>query len=208
MADAEGKVGPQVLGDGSRSPFRMSRDASQLNQDSHARYQEAVQRGGVFIASTGTGGVAPGTALSTTPPFILYNPPSSGVELVIWRARIGYVSGTLGAGTIVYASGVQTSAPSGGTALTPKNAKLGSGKATAATANQGGTITAPTILAPAFTLGAFLASTASVNPPLIDEVAGEFTVAPGAVFCMQGVTAAGSSPLVIFGVTWEEVPLI
>lgn len=208
MADAEGKVGPQVLADGARGPFRMSRDGSQINQDSHARYQEAVQRGNVFVASTAVAGVAPGTALSTTPPFILYNPPSSGVELVIWRARLGYVSGTLGAGTIVYASGVQTSAPSGGTAITPKNAKIGSGRATAATANQGGTITAPTILAPAFTLGAFLASTAAVNPPLIDEVAGEFSLAPGAVFCMQGVAAAGSSPLVLFGVTWEEVPLL
>lgn len=206
--DAEGKVGPQVLGDGVRGAFRMSRDGSQINQDSHARYQEAVQRGGVFVASTGVGGVAPGTVLSTTPPFILYNPPNSGVELVIWRARIGYVSGTLGGGTIVYASGVQTSAPSGGTGLTPKNAKIGSGKATAATANQGGTITAPTILAPAFTLGAFTAATAAVNPPLIDEVAGEFTVSPGNVFCMQGVAASGTSPLVIFGVTWEEVPLI
>lgn len=206
--DAEGKVGPQVLGEGSRGSFRMSRDGSQVNQDSHARYQEAVQRGSVFIASTGVGGVAPGTALSTTPPFILYNPPGSAVELVIWRARLGYVSGTLGGGTIVYASGVQTTAPSAGTALTPKNAKLTAGKATVATANQGGTITAPTILAPAFTLGAFVNTTAAVNPPLIDEVAGEFSVPPGAVFCMQGVAAAGTSPLVMFGITWEEVPLV
>jgi len=204
--DAEGKVGPQVLSDGADAPFRMSRDGSQVNQDSHARYQEAVQRGSVFVVSTQPAGVAPGTTLSTTPPLILYNPPASNVEMVIWRSRVSYVSGTLGAGSIVYATGPQATAP--GSALTPKNAKIGAGKATVAVASQGGTITAPTILAPAFTLGAWLASTAAIAPPLIDEIGGEFVLTPGNVFCMQGVTAAGSSPVVIFGLTWEEVPLI
>jgi hypothetical protein len=155
-------------------------------------------------------GVAPGTALSTTPPFCLYNPVNSGKNLVVLRTSLGYVSGTLGAGSLVYASNgaAQPSAPTTGTALVVSINLLGSGGGGVGKAFQGSTLAAaPLIIRPTYTLGAFLATTAAINPPLLDEVAGEFIVSPGGVFVMQAVAAAGTTPLMLFGCSWEEVPV-
>lgn len=205
----EGRVGPQVLSDGAQQVPRMGKDGAFAAQDAHARYQEAVYRGGVYSSCTAAAGVAPGTALGTTPPFALYNPTASGKNLVILRTSLGYVSGTLGAGTIMYAKwSPQVASPTGGTAGVVQSNLLGGGSAGSGLVFSGSTLSgSPLVLRPAFTLGAFLASTASINPPLVDEVAGEFIVSPGGVFVMQGITAAGASPLVLFGCSWEEIPV-
>jgi hypothetical protein len=67
----------------------------------------------------------------------------------------------------------------------------------------------PTILRPAFSTSAFLATTA-IAPftQFKDDLQGEFIIQPGTVLVLQGVAAAGTSPLVIFSVTWEEVTIV
>lgn len=159
----------------------------------------------IGIVSIAKTGVAPGTDLTTTPPLALHNPSTSGVNLAIIRTSLGYVSGTLGAGSIVYAYAEQTTTPSGGTALTEQCGLLG-GTAPIGNGYTGSTIAAAgTILRPAYILGASLASTAYAPDKLVDEVAGTIVVPPGYVFVMQGVAAAGSSPLVIMSITWEQI---
>ncbi len=199
----EGKVGPVVLTDGASPTLRMTKDGALVAQDVHSRYHEAVYRGGVFTVSTAVAGVAPGTVLSTTPPFIVYNPATSGKNLVILQTAVGYVSGTLGGGTIVYAGGV--SVQPGATILTPRSALIGGASATVSVCSQGGTVTLPTIIRPAYTVGAWTAATAAINPVLKDQLDGEFIIIPGSAFVMQGVMAAGSTPLMLFSATWEEV---
>jgi hypothetical protein len=205
----EGRVGVQTLQDGAQQPPRIGHAGEIIVDDVHGRNYESVYRGGVFVASTAVAGVAPGTALSTTPPFILYNPTANTKNLAIRKTSVGYVSGTLGAGTIVYATSAQAAAPTGGTAITPKNCLLGNGASSSAFAYSGSTLSAtPSIVRPsAFNFGAFLATTAAINPPLIEEVADEFLLTPGNVFVMAGVAAAGTSPLVLLSATWEEVPV-
>jgi hypothetical protein len=197
---------------GARTLARGDHSGALVTQDAHARYQEAVLQGRVFSGATASSGVAPGTAVGATAAFALYNPPSSGVQLVIWKLSVGYVSGTLGAGTIIGVSNTNTQgAAVTGTAITIVNALLGGGVGSA----RGlpfTTATVPTTgqnnLRPLWNMGAALASTAlgiSAAESAL-EIAGEFIVGPGATFSLQGVAAGGSSPLVIFGCTWEELP--
>lgn len=215
----EGRVGPAYALDGNENEGRLTRDSAWVVQEMHGRYTESVYRGGananmkggVFSAATGAAGVAPGTALGTAPPLALWNPLNSGVIVSLIDASLGYISGTLGAGTIVLAGGIagqaqQTTTPSGGTALTSANNYLG-GAAGAGKAFQGSTIAiTPTVLRPVFTLGAYLATTAWPGIAVEVPLEGKIQIPPGGIVCLQGISAAGSTPLVSLGLTWEEFP--
>jgi hypothetical protein len=166
-------------------------------------FKRASQRD-LFAASTAVAGVAPGTALSTTPPFALWNPTGSKVALVLLDARCGFVSGTLGAGTLVYASHAQAAAPTGGTELTVRPTSLGNANTPVARAFQGSTLSGtPVILRPCLVL----AGSAPFVPVPKDYVEGDIVVAPGQALVLQAVAAAGTSPLVLLAATWVEVNL-
>ena len=145
------------------------------------RYYEQTRRGRVFTVTTAVAGVAPGTALSTTPPMALHNlgAGAPAVDLSIIQVTIGYISGTLGAGTICYAQVSDAAVPAGGTVLTPISNYLGRVEDTEATGHQGSTVDAlPTLIRPAFVLGAFLATTAALVAPLVDDVDGSIIIPP------------------------------
>lgn len=205
------RVGQIYAGDGARVSPRASKEGALLSTDLGTRYGEAVSRDQVFTACTGITGIAPGTVLSTTPPLILYNPVGSNRNLEVIRSSCGYVSGTLGAGSLVYAgpSVAQPNAPTGGVALTAVCGRLGGAdSASVAVVLQGATLNAvPRILRPAFMLGAALATTAAFPVDASDRVMGEYVVAPGNFICLAGIAAAGSLPLVLLGFGWREAPL-
>lgn len=203
-----GDVGPQTLTDGVQAPFRLGKSGETIVQELHGRYYEAVKRGNVYVASTAGAGVAPGTVLSTTPPFTIYNPAGSGVDLVLMQAWLAYISGTLGAGALVWAvnNSPQQAAPTGGTVLTPINAllssNLGRGKAF-----QGSTLAAaPTIFRPFCSLGASLATTAVQPWQAYEPTDGAIVIPQGCSASLQAIAAAGSTPLVLLSAAWEEVP--
>lgn len=207
--ELQGKVGPQVAADAAYTTIRTGRAGEVVVQDAHARHYEAVKRGNVFHAGTGAAGTAPGTVLSTTAAFTVYNPAGSGKDLVILSAQMGYLSGTIGAGLVVYAANNNpiAAAVAPGTALIPMNALLG-GAAGVGKAFTAATVPAtPTILRPAWSLTAILASTAVGIYQCVDNVDGAIVVAPGCAISLEGIAAAGSTPLVLFGMTWEEVPV-
>ena len=194
-------------GDGNSGEVRLSNELELLVAHGRGKYAQAVKSGTVYIASIGVAGVAPGTALSTTPPISIHNPDDSGVLLSILRVAIGYVSGTLGAGLLAYAQATDAAAPTGGTALTPVNAKLGNTSVGHANCGTGHTVDAtPTIIrASGISLGASLASTAELPVMVRDDLDGEIMVMEGKTFVVQGVAAAGSSPLIIISVTYQEI---
>jgi hypothetical protein len=181
--------------------------AAQEVVQKHGKYYNPANEGRLFHAATAVTGVAPGTSLSTTAAFALHNPSTSGVNLVVQKVSMGYISGTLGAGTIFLAANQEpvTTAPSG-TAIVPVPAGL------LAVTAQGRpmttvTVVAPTVLRPLWSLQASLASTAVAPWKMEEDIDGEIIVKPGTTLIMHGVTAAGSSPLVAFGCTWEEVAI-
>ena len=158
-----------------------------------------------FSAQNGTGGVAHGTAITTTPPLILHNPAGSGVILKVIESRFSRVSGTLGAGTVVYASNAQPGAPSPvGTTLSTPSALLGYSATSAGKAYQGGTLAAlPTLVRPGIAVNGNPSGVQLVR----DCVEGTLDVMPGNALSVCFVGTAGTSPLVIFGLVWEEAPV-
>lgn len=207
MAAGEGRVGYKKAVNGVTDTIRLATDTAQMVSAAHHANVEAALTQKAMLACTGASGVAPGTALSTTPPFTLYNPQGSGVYLAVVKILLGYISGTLGKGSLVLAGNPSLSqaAPTGGTALTVQNALLGytAGKGLA---YQGATLAAtPTLLLPVFTLGAWVGSADTVL--LLESLLnGSVVLAPGTSLSLQGIAAAGSSPLVLLGMLWEEVP--
>ena len=204
----KGLVGKALAGSGTEKMVRLTKTCGMATAELHGDYNEAALAGQFYTISNAVGGVAPGTALSTTPPICLHNPLTSGKYISIVKTAVGYVSGTLGAGSIVYATVAQTSSPTTGSSLTPVNHFIG-GQAGQAKGYTGSTISAAgTILKPAYSMGAALATTATFQSLAVDFVDGAIIIPPGYVFVMQGVAAAGSSPLVIMSISYEELDII
>lgn len=208
----EFRVGTQALAEGTQVPPRLGHQGDVVTSDGHARYYEIAYRttlgeAASFMASTSTAGVAPGTVLSTTPPFALWNPPSSGKNLYILRTTLGYVSGTLGLGQLWYASvAPQATKPTTGTVLTNTSSAIGYLGSGAGQAFQGATLQAtPVALRPsAFNWGPYAGAGATLSPSWSEEIAGSILVMPGNAFVMQAVAGAGTTPLMTFGCEWGE----
>lgn len=195
-------------GDGAPGAIRGSRTGCQVTTQGHGGYTEPATRGGIMEATTAVAGVAPGTALTTTPPMALWNPPSSGKNLAILKSYMGYISGTLGGGTLVYAVvPAQTTVPTSGTELVPQCSLIGSPRGVGRVF-QGSTLSAvPTILRPAFVLGSFVGTAVAPPDPALDLVDGSIIVAPGTVLCLQAIAGAGTTPLVLLSLIYEELPI-
>lgn len=176
------------------------------------RYYDLVARGLVYGGETAVAGVAPGTVVGTTSPITLFNPTTSKKKLVVLKTSLGYLSGTLGAGAILYVVNISPKAADvTGTAIVVVNLLLGNAR------NDGGNVgqlfttatlpATPTIIRPAFNLDASLATSVVGREKLVDEVDGEFQLLPGTALSMEGVAAAGTTPLVLLGMVWAEIPL-
>lgn len=172
---------------------------------SHGKYHDAVLRGRCYSAGTAASGVAPGTSIGTTAAFSIYNPLGSGYNLHILRATLGYVSGTLGAGVIHWVANTNpAAAATTGTAITAVNNLLGGAACVARPFTTATLPASPTVVRPFASLGASLASTAVQPWQIVEDVDSEFVVTPGCTLSLEGTTASGSTPLLVFGVTWEE----
>lgn len=209
--DIKGIVGNKKdgVGDGSTMEPRLGKTGEVLTGKAHGGYYEGASRGFTFIVNTAVAGVAPGTVLSTTPPLALWNPPASGILIVINKLWMGYISGTLGAGHVILAQVAQTTTPSGGTTLTPVSTIIGNLTKPRASAFQGSTVAAtPTIVrSTGIILSAFAGGASQPQQPTLDDMGGEIVLAPGNCAVLQGQAGAGTSPLVTLGFGWEEVPL-
>lgn len=210
MALFHGKVGLQRLRDGAEAVLRLSPRGALIVSQGGSTFQEAVRNGNCYVCETAVAGVDHGQSVATTHAFSLYNPVGSGVNLVVWRAAMGYVSGTIGAGLVNYVGPTagNTTAVSG-TAIVPVNCLLNKAGAGSALPKTTATVPAnPLILRPFCGLGASLASTAVQPWVITDNVDGEFVVAPGGYLSLQGIAASGTTPRVLFSMTYEEVPII
>lgn len=205
----KGQVGHHEKSLGSEVMPALSRNAAFKVVQSSGKYQDAVLRGRCFAGQTAATGVAPGTAVGTTAAFSLYNPSGSGVNLSVLRATMGYVSGTLGAGVVHWLASVNpAAAATTGTAITAVNCLLADGYSARGKPLTTATLpVAPTPLRPFVSLQASLASTAVAPWQVIEDVDGEFVITPGCTISLHATAAAGTSPLVVFGLMWEEIPI-
>lgn len=214
-------VGVTLLPDGNTpATGRQGKTSEAIVGQAHGKYYEAASRGLLFGACEQSG-VAPGTSLGTTACLSLYNPIGSGKLVAVKKVSVGYISGTLGAGTIFHCGNMPGNAgtigavaqPSGGTSLTIYNRHLGmqvllASAKSIAEVRTGSTVTTPVALRPFCSLQASLASTAVGPWAMTEDVDGEFVIEPGFCYQLQAIAAAGSTPLVAPGITWEEIPII
>lgn len=216
MASADGQVGNNRHGisDGSTDQIRLGRVGEIIVNAAISDYWEAINRGLAFVASTPTAGVAPGTALSTSPPFVLYNPPGSGVVASIIDIDAAFVSGTLGAGNIVLAGISGQALTQTGTdllAVAPggPSTLIGSAIRPNCLARSAPTLSAiPILLRNLWYTGAFATNATQYLGEAKKDVKGQFGIIPGGALCIQEVGGAGSTPLMMFSMSWIEVPII
>ena len=209
------KRGLQQVAKGASGTLRGDYSGALCTTDAHARFQEAVLNGRCFYAMTAAAGVAPGTAASTTSAFTLYNPIGSAVMLAVWALSIGRVSGTIGAGYIAWMFDPKQpgAAPPTGTAIIPRNALLSGAQAQTGQGQPLTTATlanAPTQIRVAANTSQEVVGTTAADPfgNLLDPVEGQLIVPPGHALSLQGVAAAGTTPLVVFSVLYEEIDII
>ena len=203
-------VGQQAIGTGQTGEGSITTTGEELVSQVHPWLYEQNRRGNVYMGATAVSGVAPGTAIGTTAAFALFNPLNSLFNLVVLKASMSYLSGTLGIGFInwiYHTAAVQAGAAVTGTAITVVNGR-GNG-----TAGVGKPLTTATVVAGVLArlfgnLPPMLATSVLTPWRLDDDVAGALIVPPGAAVSLQATAAAGTSPLVIYGCTWEEVPIV
>lgn len=210
---AEGRVGPQIAADGSAVVQRFSREAALIIQNALGRYSEESRRGNVWVAATPVTGVDHGSTLGTTAPFHLHNPRGSGVDVIPLEVSVGYVSGTLGAGTLVAATYAedQANALPTATALVPRCARINPAASPKAKAFSPATLTAAPIHFAGLGLdfAPKLATTAAHTPIVEKKLDGLITIPEGMGLSLQGICgAAGTSPLVVITMFWIEVPRV
>lgn len=205
---SEVKVGPQLIADGAQTTARGERTGAMVITQLHGAFTESSRYGNVFVGANAIAGVAPGTTLGTTPPFALWNPPGSGKKLSVLKTMMGYVSGTLGAGSVLLAAVLsQVTVPTTGTELTPVCTDLGMPRGVGRIFTGSTWVSTPQILYPMFQFGAALATSVYQISDCVNVVDGSVVVEPGTGVMLQGLAAAGTSPLVIFGMKWEELPI-
>lgn len=201
---SEIRTGSIVSSDGAVNPARNDKTGALVVTDAHAKYQEAVIRGNVFIASN-TAVQALSTNSTTATGLILSNPAGSGKNLVLLRVQVALASLPAGQSTLILTGNTNPlgTATTHTTPLTIQNALIGSGKNSVAFADSSATIANATIIkvVPAGTAATVAASTAF--PPFINmDVDGLVTLTPGTCISLQCLTTAIS---VVASMEWEEV---
>ena len=113
----QGLVGPSVNTDGSYPAQRMGKLGDVIASELHGRFYEQVSRGNVFSTGSSITALSANTislTATTTPIVGVYNPVTSGVNLVILQAMCYAMANTVttpvGPGVLVWASSINNSA--------------------------------------------------------------------------------------------------
>jgi hypothetical protein len=221
----KGQVGAppnQSATDGNNYPFLQGKAAEMVVAELHGKYYTQAYRGNVFVGTTVQAGLAIPLNTTTAPLVMLWNPASSGKNLIPIKFRCGYVSGATVSGTIGYnillgAGGgsintvvtafVPTTAPAIGQSL--NNGFVGAGNRSAMQVSFSGTNTIVTtnsfyLRNTPFSYGAPITSS-TVSHNMVDDFDGEVIIPPGVA--MYVVASAASVALFQQSFTWAEVPI-
>lgn len=216
------QVGPQSNGDGAISVQRSGRQGDTVVSELHGRFYEQCYRGNLFSAGSSTTALSANTIslTSTTTPIVgVYNPSTSGVNLVILQASLQIstkTASTTAPGSIVWASSVGNTAIS--TGAQPFNRKTLALTGAAAKAFNGGVaLTGLTnnlvIFEGADLVGGLALTTATVAATTelpayvaVQNFDGSLIVPPGGVLALLN-TVSTTTVSVASRLLWEEVPI-
>lgn len=204
----EGRVGPNYSADGTNPVIRQDRYSCQVVQSAGGKYSEAVVRGNCYSAMTAATGVsAASLTQTTTGQFTLANPTGSNRNCRVLQCTVGYVSGTFGAGNLTYSvNSNPLAAAVTGTAIVPVNNLVGTANSAAAKPFTTSTLpVAPTPIRNLANIGAWVGTTASPLWNITDDVDGAIVLTPGSAVTVTGTTAAGTTPVIVVSMMWEEL---
>src|SRR5260221_313471 len=201
---------------GAKSVLRATYDTSAGVQDTHGRYQEAVQRGNVFYG-VNTAAQALSVASSTYTGLVIQNPAGSGKNLVlleiIWCSTVtitatgaiilGWGASQVAGVPVVLTTG-NSSGPAGLSAIVGSNAASVAKVGASCTWGVLGAAAAPTFLRPLLSqliVGSVVSAQLAQGK---DEVAGAVIVPPGVQVGIEAITTALTG---IGYISWEEIPI-
>lgn len=217
-----GQVGPQTLSDGSNGTFRQGKSAELVFQQLHGRLYEQCYRGNLYTfgvsntALVAANAIATGVTATAQPVLALWNPLSSTVNLVVWKALLSLTTvanSAVAPGGFMWLAANSQSAISTGS--TPFNCKtfLQTGSqakvfsiSTALTGLVGSLANLRGCSIPVSNAaGAATAVTLTVGPQeeLVD---GSLIVPPGGVLALMNQVSTTTVSYTT-GIVWEEVPV-
>lgn len=214
-ADAELRVGPLTAADGTKTPARGGHEGQIITSDLSARYGEAGRLGTMYTVATAAAGyttvaagVSPIAAATTSVMLALFNPLTSGKNLEVVKVYANWISGTPGAGGLVF------NYSCGNNVTTAQNAapvNMSTGQAAGSVARgYSGTVTLTGSTAMSYMrplsnctpfAGAIAATTVGLN--CLDEVEGAIVIFPGCMLALAPA-AAGTSPIINGAIQYRE----
>lgn len=214
----KGKVGDtSIKSDGTEAALRTGRLSDLIVSLLHGKYYETTARGNVHsavLASTsGTiaAGNINGAAAASSTQFALWNPVGSGINVALLKFMVAAISGTAPGGPVMHSIAQGTPNPTVGARA---NANIiGNGPQSVAlylASAAGSALTnspnALVALRPSkfnFFAAAIAASTNIQD--CVEDIDGEIVLPPGTLW-VPTWSAAGTTFLNAYGVTWEEIP--
>ena len=180
-----------------------------VDQPAHLKYVEPCRVGGLYTASiVNTGVTVASLTLTTTAPTALANPTGSGVNIFVKSLTMGYVSGTFGTGQFFLVSHANGAVPTGTAATYLNNLMIGNTAIAKGLVTYTSTVPASgKVIKNLWISPPFLASSVFVPTEVMADFDGQVGIMPGSAISLQGITAAGSSPVAVFTWVWEEVTI-
>ena len=215
--DLAGRVGPNPQADGTPTPLRATRMGALTNADSQGRYYEQVARGSVFslILAAWTTNISAGNidaaAAAASTQFALWNPSGSGKNLSLLKFGVNIVSGTLPAGGIHHSFGtaptIATSVVSpiqcNNVGMSPATVAKALTHVTGAALAGGGALSLLRLADIQFSAGSYANL---ISTKAVEYIDGDIVIPPGFMW-VPTWTAAGTSVLGGYSITWEELPV-
>ena len=212
------RAGNKILSDGVVDAARASRIGALVTGDGQGRYYEQASRGNIFSLVLGATSAAPtagqlnAAAAAAVTQFAIWNPAGSGKNLSLLKFGIQVISGTFGAGGVYhsFSSSAPTIATSVVSPIQCNNIGMAAASvARALTSAAGSALTGSSALA--YIRSADLQFNAAVYANVagsksIEYVDGDIVIPPGTCW-VPTWTAAGTSLLVSYSATWEEIPV-
>ncbi len=208
--DVNGITGPQTYADSTKNLPSLDRQGAVRVVPANGKYAEACRNGNVYTYCTPAAGVTFPLYTSTAQSMVLFNPPTNTKAFFIRRVTVGYVSGTMTAGSIIYA--VQTTA--GNAVSGTASAIVLNNKLTGGVAGQAGTLTlytAATVVGLTyfrpFACSNVVQAVTATNPPWLwqEDFDGSVVIMPGGAISVTGnITLGITAAVAVDGV---ELPV-
>lgn len=193
---------------GAVNSLRQSFDTSLVSQDAHARYQEAVMRGNVFMVASQSGVTSQAGLSLTTPVLTLFNPKGNNkAAVLIWAGGVEIVAtATTHVVWLAANNNIAAAAVTGTASTVTANALIGNGNNPSITVLTAATLpAAPIAVAMLGTLGTVAVTSWAQGQVFGKYFDGSVILAPGGALSIQTSAASGTNGLLCEYI-WEEIP--